>query len=199
MMNTVKGEATRDAILDEAMRQAALLGLEGLSLRPLAESLSLSKSGVFAHFKSKEELQLRVLQEVCDRFRRQVLLPTSKIRDPKEHLQALFVKYLDWVGGTKGSGSCFFISIAQEYDDRPGAIRDLLKKSQQYWRSYLAQVIQAGVDKGQFRAEVDANQAVFDIIGAALAYQQTLKLLDDSKARRYANASLKRLISSLEC
>lgn len=197
-MQTIKGEATRDAILDEAMRQAAVLGLEGLSLRPLAESLKLSKSGLFAHFKSKEELQLQVLQEACDRFHSQVIFQTAKLQDPKKNLQALFVRYLDWVGGTKESGSCFFISIAQEYDDRPGPIRDLLKKSQQYWRGYLAQIIHTGMDKGQFRSTVDAEQVVFDIIGTALAYQQTLKLLDVPKARRFAQASLERLLSSLE-
>lgn len=197
-MQTAKGEATREAILDEALRQASRLGLERLSLAPLAESLSLSKSGLFAHFKTKEELQLRVLEEASDRFRRQVLRSTSKPGGPKERLQALFGRYLDWVRGTRHNGGCLFISVAQEYDDRPGPVRDSLKKSQQDWRAFLQGIVRTGADGGVFRADVDAEQVVFEIIGIALSYQQTLKLLDDSHAKRRAIAAFERLLADLQ-
>lgn len=193
-----KGMQTREAILDEALRTASKVGLEGLSLAPLADTLKLSKSGLFAHFKSKEALQLDIVEEAMERFKRQVLLPESRERDPEKRLRAVFMRYLDWIRGSEADGGCLFMTMAQEYDDRPGPIRDRLVASQRDWRTFLTTLIKDGAAAGAFRPDPDAGQAVFDILGAALAFQHSAKLLDDRSARRRALAALDRVISDLK-
>lgn len=188
-----KGWTTREAIIDEALRQATRVGLEGLSLGPLAEKLGLSKSGLFAHFKSKEALQREILAEAVERFKRQVIGPASHIADPKERLRALFANYLTWARGTDEDGGCLFVTMAQEYDDRPGIIRDELVASQASWREYLANVVGLiAADSSGDRADVD--QAVFELTGAALAFQQSAKLMGDEDARRRALRAVDRII-----
>src|SRR5687767_2055842 len=118
-----KGAVTREAIIDEALAQATRLGFEGLSLAPLAGSLGLSKSGLFAHFKSKEVLELAVLEEAIARFRRQVIEP-SLSAPREERLSTIFERYLDWLAGKGKKAGCLFVTLVQEYDDRPGPIRD---------------------------------------------------------------------------
>ncbi len=181
-----KGMATRDAIVTEALAQATLIGLEGLSLGPLAEKLNLSKSGLFAHFKSKEALQVMVMQEAIARFRRIVVQPAAKAATPRAQLQKAFDLYVRWIVGTGPSSGCLFLTAIQEYDDRPGLVRDLLVASQQQWRDFLRGVVRAGIGAGDFRADADPDQAVFELIGAALSFQHSCKLLADRRASSHA-------------
>lgn len=192
-----KGLATREAIVGEALRQASRLGLEGMSLAPLAERLSLSKSGLFAHFKSKEALQLGILDEAIERFKREVLAPSSRERSPSTRLRAIFERYLKWIRGTEDDGGCLFMTMAQEYDDRPGPIRDHFVQSQKAWQAHLDGIVREGVKLGEFGNSVDSKQAVFEIMGAALAYQHAAKLMGDGSARRRAIKAFERLIADL--
>jgi AcrR family transcriptional regulator len=192
-----KGLQTREAILDEALRQATRVGLEGLSLSPLADSLNLSKSGLFAHFKSKEALQVEVVEEAIQRFKAQVLAPAAAETDPGHHLRALFERYLTWIQGTPRDGGCLFMTIAQEFDDRPGRVRDLLASSQRDWQTYLAGLVRRGQDAGVFRRGVDPDQVAFEVTGAAFAFQHRVKLLDDPAARTRAMAALDHILDHL--
>ena len=192
-----KGTATREAIVGEALRQASRVGLEGLSLAPLADSLSLSKSGLFAHFRSKEALQLEIVGTAIDRFKRQVLLPGVAERDAEKRLRGIFDRYLTWIRGTDEDGGCPFMTMAQEYDDRPGPIRDRLVSSQRDWQSILHAIIQVGVTQRSFRDDADAQQAVFEITGAALSYQHSAKLMEHRNARRMAISAFEKIIDSL--
>lgn len=191
-----KGNATKAAILGQALRQASRLGLENLSLGPLAESLSLSKSGLFAHFRSKEALQLEVLEEAVERFKVRVVEPGIRSKDAVKRLRALHDAYLAWLRGGVEEEGCLFVTMAQEYDDRPGPIRDRLVATQSDWRRLLMATVGEAKAQGALAADADAAQLVFEFIGSALAYQHATKLLGDRTAMKRAREALNRSIAA---
>ncbi|MGY4395510.1 AcrR family transcriptional regulator [Sphingomonas sp. UYAg733] len=193
----MKGSATKDAIVAETLRQVTLVGFEGLSLAPLANSLGLSKSGLFAHFKSKDALQLDVFEEATKRFRASVIEPSQARPAGEERLASLLENWRRWLRGSPDDGGCLFMAIAQECDDQPGPMRDLLVASQREWRALLASVVRDGVAHGAFRPETDAMQIAFELIGAAHAYQHALRLLGDNKANVRVQAMLERIVASI--
>ena len=127
-------------IVDRALVLANQVGLEGLSLGVLASDLKRSKSGLFAHFKSKEELQLDVLREAIDRFVNTVIKPALEKPRGEQRLLALFDGYMGWVSGRQLKGGCIFMALSSEYGDRPGPVRDLLVESQRNWTKTIARV-----------------------------------------------------------
>ncbi|MEX1032285.1 MAG: TetR/AcrR family transcriptional regulator [Cellvibrionaceae bacterium] len=187
-----KGETTRQQIINEAMRQSVSLGFEGISLGGLAGSLAMSKSGLYAHFKSKEALQLAILEEAIARFIQAVTKPAMAKPKGLERLRAVFMNYLDWIQGDKTDlDGCIFMTLAQEYSGKPGPIRDLLVASQQQWRTALQQLAeQAFPTKRQ-----DAEQFTFEMIGVALSFQQSWKLIKDPSALQRAQQAFEHLIS----
>lgn len=193
-----KGLATRAAILDEALKQASVIGLEGLSLAPLAERLQLSKSGLFAHFRSKEALQLEVLDTAIERFKRDVIAPSARGKAVEDRLEQFFSRWLGWIRSGEDSGGCLFMTVAQEFDSRPGPVRDLLVASQAAMRNYLAGLIREGVADGSFKSDVDADQWVFEFYGLALSFQHASNLLNDAKAKKRAMTGCHRLLNSIK-
>ncbi|MGD2131937.1 MAG: TetR/AcrR family transcriptional regulator [Maricaulaceae bacterium] len=191
-----KGEATRETIVGEALSQAVTLGLEGVSLGPLADSLGLSKSGLYAHFKSKEALQLAVLDEAVERFARLVIAPAMKKPAGLARLRALFAGHLDWIKGEHAAGGCPFSTFVQEFDDRPGRVRTSLAASQKEWRRLLSAATRDAVRGGQLPSDLDADQVAFELAGAAMSYQVSNDLLDDRTARRRAMRAFERITSA---
>lgn len=195
---TSKGEATRESIVRMALAQAMEVGLEGISLGVLATSLGLSKSGLFAHFKSKEALQLAVLEEAIERFTDKVIAPALTQPRGEPRVRALFVDKLDWIE-TNGAGEgCFFTALTQEYDDRPGPVRDRLVQSQLDWRRTLTRAIELAIRERHFDADVDAEQITFELVGIDVAFHQAHKLLGDAKARTRALTAYERLVESIK-
>jgi AcrR family transcriptional regulator len=192
-----KGNATRDTIIDEALAQAVIVGLEGLTVGTLASRLELSKSGLFAHFKSREALQLAVLQAAIDRFALRVVVPAFSDAEGRYRLRRLFLRHLDWISEGDGAGGCLFVTAAQEFDDRPGAVRDLLVRSQKEWRNVICKVVEDATKNGEFRKDTDSEQLAFELAGIALSYQLSLKLLQDQRARKLAERSFDRLERSV--
>lgn len=194
-----KGAATREAIVGRALEQAVSVGLEGLSLGPLADSLELSKSGLFAHFKSKEALQLAVLEEAINRFRRQVIEPSLAEPRGRARMDALLARWFDWVEGEGEGGvrGCLFAVSAQEYDDREGLIRDRLVASQADWHETLARVAADLPKAGRAPADY-CRQLVFELVGISLAYQQHVKLFRAPNARARAEEAISRLLDDAE-
>ena len=117
---TTRGEQTRTAILDEALKVASRLGLEGLTIGGLAEATGMSKSGLFAHFGSREGLQLAVLEHAAQRFGEKVLRPALQIERGLPRLRSMFERWLEWAVATGLPGGYIMIAAAAEYDDRPG-------------------------------------------------------------------------------
>src|SRR5688500_1966289 len=130
---TTKGAATRETIVERAYEIARFSGLEGLSIGPLAQAVGMSKSGVFAHFGSREDLQLAVLYSAGERFTNHVLLPALKHRRGLPRLRAIVEAWFDWVKHTHGGG-CLYLAAVSEYDDRPGPLHDRLVEYEIRWR-----------------------------------------------------------------
>jgi AcrR family transcriptional regulator len=190
-----KGERTRREIVDRALALAGEVGLEGISLGVLAAGMDMSKSGLFAHFKSKEALQLEVLQAAIDRFIRQVVVPALTKARGEPRVKVLFERYLAWIRGHETQGSCFFMALTQEYDDRPGPVRDLLVQSQRDWHATLARAARIAVEEGHFRDDLDPEQLAFELVGIGMIYQQVHKLLADPRAEKRARAAVAALLA----
>ncbi len=190
-----KGEQTRQEIVERALALAGEVGLEGVSLGVLAASLNLSKSGLFAHFRSKEALQIEVLQRAIDDFIQDVVVPALRLPRGEPRLRRLFDLYLAWVHGNGRSGSCFFMALTHEYDDRPGPIRDLLVQSQRDWYDTIARAARTAVEEGHLRADLDREQFAYEFVGIGMVFQQVSKLLENPRAEERARAAFDALLA----
>jgi AcrR family transcriptional regulator len=189
-----KGQATRAAILDSALSLASQMGLEGLSIGALAEVTSMSKSGVFAHFGSREELQIAVIREYHRRFEDEVFFPALRESRGVPRLRALFERWVRRVSVEVDSG-CIYISGAVEFDDRPGPVRDALVAMVRAWHDALERAIRLAIDDGQFRADTDAQQMLFEIHGLILALHHDARLMRTPGAPQRAQRAFDRLVA----
>ena len=178
------------------MRLATRVGLEGLTIGGLAEELRLSKSGLFAHFKSKEGLQLEVLRFAADAFVQAVIRPSLTAPRGEPRLRALVENWMTWPKRACDDAGCFFVATTAELDDRPGPVRDLLVQQQRDWLETIATVVRTGFTEGHFRRDVDPEQVAFELQGAMLAYHHAARLLADPKALRRAKAAVEAVIAA---
>jgi len=171
-----KGQQTRAAILDAALGLAAQVGLEGLSIGALAEVTGMSKSGVFAHFGSREELQISVIREYHARFEQEVFMPALQAPRGLPRLRALFANWMQRTSVELEAG-CIYISGAVEFDDRPGPVRDALVESVQAWLAAMRRAIEQARAEGHLRRDTDIAQALFEIHGLILALHYEARFL----------------------
>ena len=191
----MKGQQTRAAILEAALGLASPIGLEGLPVGPLAEVMQMSKSGVFAHFGSREELQISVVREYHAKFEEEVFYPSLSEPRGLPRLAALFDRWIRRVAVEIDSG-CIYISGAVEFDDRPGPVRDALVTMVQTWQHALERAIQIAIDEGHLRADTDAAQMLFEIHGLILALHHDARFLRHTGAVERARAGFERVISN---
>ncbi len=190
-----KGELTRVTIVDKALDLASRNGLEGLTIGVLAEKMSMSKSGVFAHFGSREDLQIEVLKRYRQQFEQEVFY--ASLSEPRglPRLQSMFARWVDRVTVEIASG-CIFISGAAEYDDRPGLIRDELVEMVVAWQDALLRCAQQAVDVGHLRAETDVQQLVYEIYGLVLALHHDARFIQRPGSVERARTGFERLLQS---
>ncbi len=188
-----KGQQTHATILDAALGLAAHMGLEGLSIGALAELTGMSKSGVFAHFGSREELQIAVVREYHARFEAEVFAPAMDQPRGLPRLRALIERWLKRVSHEIDSG-CIYISGAVEFDDRPGPVRDALAQMVQTWRRALQRALEQAVQVGHLRADTDVQQMLFEIHGLILALHHDARFLRTPGATDRARAGFERLL-----
>ncbi len=192
-----KGEHTRALILNEAVALASRVGLEGLSIGSLAGRLAMSKSGLFAHFGSKEDLQVRTLKRAQALFLEQVVSPALKQPQGLPRLRALFSSWLAWLESNEDlPGGCLMLAASAEYDDRPGAVRDLLVSGQRELRGAIAKAIRLAIDEGHLHPRTDPWQLTFELFGIVLGTHHDLRLLGDPRAFERAGDALERLIEA---
>lgn len=172
---------------------AALEGLNGLSIGALAEAMQMSKSGLFAHFGSKEDLQVAVLQAAHKRFEQSVVRPAFAAPRGLPRLKKLFERWMQWPAETPGG--CLFMAAAAELDDREGRPRDVLVASERQFLQAIARSAQLAIEAGHFRKDVDPEQFAFDLYSIALAFNHQSRLLHEKKALERARAAFDRLIS----
>ena len=195
MDKPTKGEQTRAAILDEALKIASRLGLEGLTIGSLADATGMSKSGLFAHFGSREDLQLQVLEHAARRYGEHVFVPVLKIERGLPRLRALFERWLDWALASGLPGGCIMISAANEYDDRPGPIRDAVIANQHRGNAITQKAVRLAVEEGHLRDDTDPEQISFEMLGIVLASHNHRRLLGDKEARKRALTAFEELVA----
>jgi AcrR family transcriptional regulator len=188
---TAKGVATRSAIVERAIELVRKQGLESLSIGGLAQAAAMSKSGVFAHFGSREDLQLAVLDAVAEDFSRKVL--QAAFRQPRgvRRLRAILSGWMDW---THGAG-CPMIAAVIEYDDRPGAIRDRVVHWQRRLREALTQAVQLAIETRELRRDTDAAQVAFEMFGIVLVLHHDTRLFGGTDAIVRATHAFDRLMA----
>lgn len=192
---TSKGEQTRVVILDAALKVASKLGLEGLTIGTLADETGMSKSGLFAHFGSREGLQLAVLEHAAHRYGELVFAPVLKIDRGLPRLRALFQRWVDWTQSSGLPGGCIMISAANEYDDRPGPIRDSVIANQRRGNAICEKAVRLAIEEGHLRPDTDPEQIAFEMLGIVLATHNHRRLLGDGEARKRALRAFEQLIS----
>jgi AcrR family transcriptional regulator len=177
----IKGQQTKSVIIDAALGLASQIGLEGLSIGAVAEVTGMSKSGVFAHFGSREELQISVIREYHDRFESEVFYPAMQKPRGLPRLQALFDNWMVQTSAEIDSG-CIYISGAVEFDDRAGPVRDALARSVSTWQTALRRAVELAQDEGQLTRQSDAHQIAFEIHGLILALHYEARFLRNPSA-----------------
>lgn len=194
-----KGQQTRAVILDAALALASHKGLEGLSIGSLAEQTGMSKSGVFAHFGSREELQLSVIREYHSRFAAEVFFPAVR-EQPRglPRLEALFERWVRRVTLEIDSG-CLYISGAVEFDDQPGPVRDALAEMVFDWQTAMERAIGLAVQAGHLRQDTDPAELRFEIHGLILALHHDARFLRQPGAVERARRGFARLVASYRC
>ena len=171
-----KGRQTKAHIIDVALRMAAQLGLEGLSIGALAEATGMSKSGVFAHFGSREDLQIAVVREYHARFEREVFAPAVAAPRGLPRLRALFDHWMRFTSAELDSG-CIFISGAVEFDDRPGPVRDALIAAVEAWMDAMQRAVAQARLEGHLAADIDERQVAFEVHGLILVLHYEARFL----------------------
>src|SRR3954462_4755935 len=188
-----KGQQTKAVIIDAALNLAAQIGLEGLSIGALAEVTQMSKSGVFAHFGSREELQISVIREYHTRFEDEVFYPALQAQRGLPRLRALFANWMKRTSVEIDSG-CLYISGAVEFDDRPGPVRDALASSVATWLAAMKRAIRGAIDAGQLRPDVDEEQMLFEIHGLILALHYEARFLKSPGSIARANTGFDNIL-----
>ena len=191
-----KGDETRTAVLDHALREASRVGLEGLSIGNLARDLGMSKSGLFAHFQSKEALQVQVLEAAAARFVEAVVAPALREPRGEPRLRSLFQRWIGWSDTCRLPGGCIFAAAAAELDDREGPVRDTLVRFQRQWVDSLARAARTAVEAGHFRADADPEQLAHDLHGVIFAYHFANRLLREPRARPRAERAFEALLAA---
>lgn len=190
-----KGQRTRDAVLAQAVAATVRVGLGGLTLGDLATETGMSKSGLYAHFGSKEALQLAVLDAAAEEFAATVVRPALRAPRGEERIRTLADRWLA-CGIDRGPGGCVIVKASTELDDQPGPVRDRLREMHLELARSIARIVAGGVTAGQLRPDVDTAQFAFDLYGVMLAFFHAHRLLDDPHAEARARAAVDALLAA---
>ncbi len=190
-----KGEETRAAILKAALKHASVAGFEGLTIGTLAAETGLSKSGLFAHFGSKEELQIATLDEGVRRFSEMAMMPALSVPRGLKRMEAMFENWLTWTKRSELAG-CPMMTASQEFDNKPGPVRDAVVEHMRRLHLSLVKSVQMAIDNGEFAADTDAEQIAFELFGIISSCYRARNLFHDTKADTRARNAFTRLIES---
>ncbi len=189
-----KGNETRSTVLGTALSLATQVGLEGVTIGKLAEHVGMSKSGLFAHFASKDNLQVAILEEASARFVAHVVAPALKKPRGEARLRALFDNWFAWSKLDFMPGGCIFIAAGVELDDRPGPARDRYVAAQKDWLGVLAGAARIAIEEKQLRKDVDVEQLAHEIYSLAIGYHFLRRIGDAARAERRTRAAFDRLV-----
>lgn len=182
-------------MLDTAITLASTDGLEGLTIGKLAERAGMSKSGLFAHFSSKENLQVAVLDAAVERFIQLVVTPALKEKRGEPRLRKLIDLWLAWSKLPFLPGGCILLMATVELDDRPGPARDRLVSAQKDWLGTLAQAARIAIEEKHFRKDLDCDQLAHELFSIAYGYHFLRRINDPVIAERRARTSFERVLA----
>jgi len=183
------GERSRRTILDAAAKLATVEGLEGLSIGRLADHIGMSKSGLYAHFGSKEELQLAAIETAGGIFEAEVIAPAERAATPLEKLQVLCEQFLSHVERRVFPGGCFFASAAAEFDTHPGPVRERISDFQRGWTDLLVKLVREAQAAEELRDE-DPDQLVFELNGYLLMANMAFLLYGSAQSIERAREAI---------
>ena len=191
-MKLTKGEKTKQFIIQEAINLASLVGLNNLSIGDISKKVKMSRSGLFAHFLSKEQLQLELLKHAEVHFKKIVVEPTEKLSSPVEKLKLIQELWPNWFDRApfEMKGGCIFIMAMLEFDDKPGPLRDALYDQQSRLVKYIRFLAKKAVENGELSSELDPDVFSFEFYSMYLGYSIHKKFLGDSKAKQKFNRSI---------
>ena len=192
---TSKGEETRAAILDAAVQHAGVEGFDALTIGTLATKTGLSKSGLFAHFGSKEELQIATLDEAVRRYTEVAFMPSLKAPRGLKRLTAMFDNWLHWTESC-GLKACPMMSASTEFDDKPGAMHDAIAHHMQRLNQEIMRSVQTAIETGELAADTDPEQFAFELFGIIASCYRSRNLFKDGNANRRAEQAFKRLLAT---
>ena len=193
-----KGNRTRESILQAAADLASVEGLEGLTIGRLAAELGISKSGLFAHFGSKEELQLATIDAARRRFVDHVVKPSRSLPRGRTRLEALMDDWLSYFRGEVFAGGCFFCAIKAEFDSRPSdAVRKVVAEDAREFIAFLTREIRKAQEAGDLDPAVDAEQLAFELDALGPAANQRYQLMQDPAVFDRAEAAIRARIASV--
>jgi AcrR family transcriptional regulator len=191
-----KGESTKKQILDTAVRLASTQGINGLTIGELAREVGMSKSGLFAHFGAKDQLQLMVLEMSVEKFVDQVMKPAFKLEAGEARIRALFNNWLEFIVGDDSlPGGSILIAASIELDDQPGPLRDFVKKAQWDLISNLERSVKLAVEKGDFRPDLNIRDFAFSLYSFVLGYHHFRRMLEAPDADTLIRESFEGLMS----
>jgi AcrR family transcriptional regulator len=192
--SSTKGEETRAQILAAAVQQASESGFESLTIGTLAEKTGMSKSGLFAHFGSKLELQLAAMDEAARQFTEQVFMPALQAPRGLKRLKALFEGWLSWPKRASLPGGCPLDAASREYDHKPGPMRDAVIERQKQLSRELGKAVQMAVETGELKPGTNSMQVAFEFLSVVLGFYRAELLLGPEIASKHARAAFDRLI-----
>jgi len=189
-----KGQDTKYAILKTALDMASQSSLESVTIGSLAKATKMSKSGLFAHFQSKENLQIAILEFAAGDFTDQVVLPALNEEAGIPRIQALVKNWIQW--GERLKGGCIFVSASTEFSERPGRVRDFLLSQQKKWIVSLKMMGRSASRAHDFRKDIDCDQFAFDLYSLLMGYHYYSILLSTRESKQHQEKALVRLINT---
>jgi len=193
----VRGDRTRRAILTAAVNVASVEGLEGLSIGRLATELQMSKSGLFAHFGSKEELQIATVRAAAAIFGHRVVVPAQERFEPGiARLQGMLDSWLDYMEHGIFAGGCFFAAATIEMDGRPGPVRDCVAEQMTRWGTALADYAREAIERGELREDTDPEQLAFELDALGTAVNSGWQLHEDTVVFERGHRAIRRRLEA---
>lgn len=187
-----KGADTKQFILETGLDMASRVGLESVTIGELAKATGMSKSGLFAHFKSKENLQIEILHFAGELFADGVIVPALRTKAGVGRIRQLVDNWVKWTG--RLTGGCIFVTASTDFSNRPGKVRDALLAQQEQWLDSLKRFCQSAMREGELRQDIDCDQFAFDLYSLLLGFHLYHELLQDKETRNYQETALNRLL-----
>lgn len=189
-----KRNQTKQHILEAGLQMASTMGLEAVTIGELAKTMDMSKSGLFAHFQSKENLQIEILNFAAQMFSGDVIVPALKVEGGIPRIKALVDNWINWT--SRLTGGCIFVTASAEMSFRPGKVRDFLLMQQKQWRESLQRMADSAIRSGDFGPDVDCEQFAFDLYSLLLGFHLYDKLLHDGDTKKKQEDALERLLTN---